>query len=65
MRIVRAHGRGADEDGIVDVAQSVRSPSRGRPGDPARVATARGDPAVERRRELERHDRPAARTSDR
>jgi hypothetical protein len=34
--------------------------ARGRPGDPAALARGRGDPAVERERQLEREQGPSA-----
>ena len=57
--VVGEHGADADHDRVVPAAQGVGHAARGLGGDPAAFAAMRGDAAVERGGELQRHQRAA------
>ena len=69
LRIVGAHRPRADQHRVVRGAQLVRRRARLRAGDPDRRRAARrravGDEAVQRRRRLQRHQRPPLAHPDR
>ena len=59
LGIVGQHGAGADQDRVMGGAQQVGALRAASAGDPAAVAVGRGDAAVERGGQLQRHQRPA------
>ena len=57
LRIVRQHRADADHHRVMPAAQRMGRTARGLAGDPAALARPRGDPAIQRGGELQRHQR--------